>query len=147
MEPVLARRTGMTLGLINAWPELAGDEFAKVTRPEKINWPRRVNDDDPFEPAVLVVACESSAALFFQHQQNSIVERVNLFFGFEAVKRIQIVQKPVGEVEPETEAKVTTLPDEVDVKLAAELRKIEDPELRKTLARLGRGIISAKKPQ
>ncbi|MGI9352645.1 MAG: DUF721 domain-containing protein [Rhizobiaceae bacterium] len=145
MEPILARKTGMTIGLVNAWQELAGEEFAKVTRPEKINWPRRSNQDDPFEPATLVVACESSAALFFQHQQDTIIDRVNLFFGFEAIKRIQIIQKPVGEFVSDPGTAEINLPVEIDKKLTEDLKKIEDPELRQTLARLGRNIISSKR--
>jgi len=62
LEPVLARRTGMTLDLIKAWPEIVGEEFRETTRPEKINWPRRAHEDDPFKPAVLVVACEYDTA-------------------------------------------------------------------------------------
>ncbi len=95
LEPVVARRTGMRLELLASWKELVGQEFANTTRPEKIDWPRRAHEDDPFEPATLRVACEPSVALFFQHDLASVTERVNQFFGFEAIKRIRIVQKPV----------------------------------------------------
>ena len=97
LEPVLARRTGMRLDLMRAGPELAGPEFCDLSRPEKINWPRQVHEDDAFRPATLVVACEASAALFLQHSQKEILDRVNLFFGFDAISRIQIVQKPVAQ--------------------------------------------------
>lgn len=141
IEPVLARRAGMTLDLLRAWPELAGEEFGTFTRPEKINWPRRVHEDDPFEPATLVVACDSSVALFFQHEHEALLERVNAFFGFQAIKRIKIVQKPV-----DTSAKPATRPQaalsqEEELRLATMLDEIDDPELKKTLERLGRGVL------
>jgi len=142
MEPVMARRTGMTLDLIKAWPTLVSEEFAKTTRPEKIDWPRRIHEDDPFEPATLVVACESASALFFQHELGPILERVNMFFGFQAIKRIRIVQKPVLQSPKETKKTAKTLSLEEQIKLQMLIENIDDPELRKTLEKLGAGILS-----
>ena len=142
LEPVVARRAGMTLDLINAWPEIAGEEFAKTTRPEKINWPRRAHEDDPFKPAVLVVACENSAALFFQHEHPAILERINIFFGFEAIDRITIVQKAVVSLDkkkPKETKPVTNMDEE---RLAMILDEIDDPVLKETLIKLGRGVLS-----
>lgn len=142
LEPVIARRAGMTLDLINAWPDIAGEEFRQTTRPEKINWPRRAHEDDPFKPAVLVVACENSVALFFQHEQPAILERINVFFGFEAIDRITIVQKAVLSVEkkkPKEAVPVSTIDEN---KLSAILDEIDDPVLKETLTKLGRGVLS-----
>lgn len=144
LEPVIKRRTGMTLDLLKAWPAIAGEEFAKTTKPEKINWPRRAHEDNPFQPATLVVACEPSAALFFQHEQAVIVERANVYFGFEAIKRVQIVQKPVIEG---VKGKVDTeapLPVSDEQRLQHMLDEIDDPNIKDTLAKLGRGIIASK---
>ena len=54
-----------------------------------------MHEDDPFEPAVLVIACEGVAALHLQHETGEIISRINAFFGFNAIGRIRIVQKPV----------------------------------------------------
>ncbi len=142
LEPVLARRTGMTLDLIKAWPELVGQEFRETTRPEKINWPRRAHEDDPYMPAVLIVACESSAALFFQHEQAAILERVNVFFGFEAINRLTIVQKNVVKASAVHEKSNSTISRDDETRLATLLDEVDDPNLKNTLARLGRGVIS-----
>jgi len=142
MEPVLARRTGMTLDLIKAWPELVSEEFAKTTRPEKIDWPRRAHEDDPFEPATLIVACESASALFFQHEQTSILERVNMFFGFQAIKRIRIVQKPVLQAVDNKKTPVKALSQEEQIRLQTLVENIDDPELKQILKNLGAGILS-----
>ena len=142
LEPVLARRTGMRLDLVRAWPELAGAEFAKTTRPEKIEWPRRRHEDDPFEPATLRVACEPSAALFFQHEQSAVIDRVNLFFGFQAVKRIKIIQKPVGQdAGPVTSEPEGALSIEDEARLSQMLSEIDDPDLKETLQKLGSGVL------
>lgn len=142
LEPVLARRAGMTLDLIRAWPEIVGEEFSETTRPEKIDWPRRANEDDPFKPAVLVVACENSAALFFQHEQAPVLERVNVFFGFEAIDRIRIVQKAVVKAKSGKIEKSVKVSTSDEARLMTMLEAIDDPELKERLIKLGQGIIS-----
>jgi len=140
LEPVIARRAGMTLDLINAWPEIVGEEFRETTRPEKINWPRRAHEDDPFKPAVLVVACENSAALFFQHEQPAILERINVFFGFEAVDRITIVQKAVVTIDKKKPKAKTTVTNVDEKRLAAILDEIDDPVLKETKRQINTGV-------
>ncbi len=142
LEPVLARRAGMTLDLMKAWPEIVGEEFRETTRPEKINWPRRAHEDDPFKPAVLVVACENSAALFFQHEQAAILERVNVFFGFEAIGRMTIQQKTVVAAKSQKKIEPVKVTTDDEIRLASILEEIDDPELKETLAKLGRGVIA-----
>ncbi|MFZ2100565.1 MAG: DciA family protein, partial [Oricola sp.] len=93
LDPVLAQRAGMTSALLSAWPQIVPTMLSETTRPHKINWPRRASEDDPFKPAVLIVAAEGMAALHLQHQTGEIIQRVNAFFGFQAVERLQIVQK------------------------------------------------------
>src|SRR6187549_2657893 len=93
LDPVLRKRAGISIGLVQSWEEIVGPRLAKSSRPEKIQWPRRMADDDPFEPAVLVIACEGGAALHIQHETGEIIGRVNAFLGFSAVGRIRIVQK------------------------------------------------------
>ena len=141
LEPVIARRTGMTLDLYRAWPEICGEEFGRTTRPQKIDWPRRAHEDDPFKPATLVVACEPSAALFFQHEQPVILERVNRFFGFEAVERMRIVQKPVLEQQSHALKNKPGLSPQEELRLQELLGEVVDRNLREKLEKLGRGVI------
>lgn len=141
LEPVLARKTGMRLDLIKIWPDIVGESFAKQTRPEKIKWPRRSNEDDPFQPAQLIVACEPAVALFFQHEEATVLERLNVFFGFEAIDRIRIVQKPVSIATKQPTVVEKPVSAEQRQKMDDMLARIEDPQLRETLARLGSGIL------
>lgn len=144
LEPVLARKTGMKLDLVRAWPEVIGPEFSKVTRPEKINWPRRKGDEDAFEPGILLVACEPSAALFFQHQQSQLIERINMYFGFQAIARVKILQKPVLSVNPSSKAEKAELSSLQVGRLSDLVAGVEDPELRATLEKLGKGVLSTR---
>ena len=137
LSPIARRQTGMTLDLIAAWEQIAGPDHFERTAPEHLKWPRRTADE--FTPATLVVACEGAHAVFFQHEAGAVVERLNRFFGFAAVDRVQIVQRPVRRERP-----ARPRPPEpsregarsVDAKVAG----VADPGLREALRRLGRGV-------
>ena len=75
LDPVLRKRAGISIGLVQSWDEIAGPRLAGHTRPEKIVWPRRMQEDDPFEPATLIIACEGFAALHVQHETGEIIGR------------------------------------------------------------------------
>lgn len=141
MEPVLQRRSGMTMDLLNAWGELAGEEYADFTRPEKINWPNRAHEDDPFKPGILIVACDGARALYFQHDLSRICARVNVFFGFSAIEKIKIVQKPVKPPNEQSRPQKRNLSSVQDTRLNSILSHIDDPQLRDKLEKLGRGVM------
>lgn len=139
LDPVLARKAGMTTGLIAAWPEIAGSRLEGVCRPEKLVWPPRRHDDG-FEPATLVIACEGAAVLRLQHQTSELVGRVNAFFGYPAVARVKIVQKPVRPEGMDRKPKLRDLRPGEREGIEAMTRKIEDPRLRAALTEFGESV-------
>lgn len=145
LDPVLRKRAGISVGLVQSWEEIVGPRLADRTRPEKIVWPRRMDDDDPFEPAVLVIACEGAAALHVQHETNEIVSRVNAFLGFAAVGRVRIVQKPVSAGSDKSRPRLRALSELEKKRVAGTVAKIEDDGLRAALERLGTTILGMKK--
>ena len=139
IDPVLARRAGITTSLLQAWDEVVGARLADQSRPEQIKWNRRANDDDPFEPATLVIACEAMAALHIQHETTEILSRINAFLGYSAISRIRIVQKPVSPA-PREPGKVKLLSPEQKSSIARQVAKVEDEGLREALERLGNNV-------
>ena len=81
--------------IIARWADIAGPEIAAHSEPMKITWPRAVGEDSP-EPATLVLRVEGPAALEIQHLSAVILERVNRFFGWQAIGRIALRQAPVA---------------------------------------------------
>ncbi len=141
VDPIVARKAGMTAGLLSAWPEIAGLRLQEGCRPERLLWPRQRNEDDPFEPATLVVACEGAFVLRLQHESREVIDRVNGFFGYPAVARLKIVQKPVHV--PQTSRKVRVKPiGDGDRKTISEATaRIESPRLRAALERFGETVL------
>ncbi len=126
--PIAARRGGGVLVRLKAdWSEIVGREWALIA------WPLGYNRD-----GVLKLRSLPSAALELQHRAPYLIERINLFFGRIAVRRLVLIQGTLP------------LPAEVDRSepLAAgdsaasgpELAGIADPTLRAALARLGRAV-------
>ena len=147
LDPVLRRRAGISVGLVQSWEDIVGARLAQSSRPEKVQWPRRIHDDDPFEPAVLVIACEGVAALHIQHETAEIISRVNAFLGFSAIGRIRIVQKPVRPPEAHAKPAPRALSAEEKARLAGTVGNIEDADLRASLERLGATIVGMRKPK
>ena len=81
--------------IIARWADIAGPEIAAHSEPMKINWPRAAGDEGP-EPATLVLRVEGPAALEIQHLAAVILERVNRFFGWQAIGRIALRQAPLA---------------------------------------------------
>jgi len=132
-----ARQGFAATGLVTHRPEIVGAEIADHAEPMRMIWPRRVHEDDP-EPATLVLRVEGPVALEMQHLSGVIVERVNRFFGWRAVGRIQIRQAPLMRREKK---KAPPAPDpEVVGRLAAAMGDIADEGLRNALARLGASV-------
>lgn len=144
LDPVLRKKAGISIGLVQSWEEIVGPRLAERTRPEKIAWPRRSGEDDPFEPATLVIACEGSAALYLQHETGEIIARVNAFLGFAAVARIRIEQKPVARAGERVLRRLAE-PDAAQMaRITRAVDGIEDEGLRASLERLGRSVAGAR---
>ena len=132
-----ARQGFASTGLVTHWPAIVGAEIADHAEPLRMIWPRRVHEDDP-EPATLVLRVEGPVALEIQHLSGVIIERVNRFFGWRAVGRIQIRQAPLARRKPK---RPPTPPDPALVaQLAAGMSDIADEGLRNALARLGAAV-------
>lgn len=144
LDPILSRRAGISTLLIGSWDEIAGEQFSDCTRPEQIKWPRRqpVSGEGGFAPGVLTIACEGARALFLMHAEGELIQRINAFFGYPAVDRLRIVQKPVS-AGPHRPRQRSLSPDAAE-RLAEMLREVEDPRLKASLERLGRGVLAGR---
>lgn len=125
--------------ILARWADIAGPEVAAHSEPMKINWPRasRAGEETP-EPATLVLRVEGPAALEIQHLSAVILERVNRFFGWQAIGRIALRQAPLRRRKA---PKVPPPPDPaVAARIAEGMPEIKDDDLRQALARLGAAI-------
>jgi hypothetical protein len=123
--------------IIARWADIVGADIADHSEPIKINWPRPAGEEPP-EPATLVLRVEGPVAIEIQHLSAVILERVNRFFGWQAIGRLALRQAPLRRREPSVSPAV---PDpEAAARVAEGLSEVEDEDLRHALARLGAAI-------
>jgi hypothetical protein len=122
--------------LVTRWPEIVGPEIAAHAEPVKLQW-RRAADGEPAEPATLVLRVEGPAAIEIQHQSGVVLERINRFFGWQAVGRLALRQAPLKrrDAPPSRAAD----PDAA-ARVAATLTNVNDDDLRMALGRLGAAV-------
>ncbi|MGB3500428.1 MAG: DciA family protein [Mesorhizobium sp.] len=145
LDPVLRRKAGISTALVQSWPEIAGQRIAENSQPERILWPKRARDDDPFEPATLVVACTGIAALHLQHETGELINRINAFLGFGAIGRVRIVQKPIPRFGPAPRPTPRPLTAQEGQRISKVVGMVEDEGLRASLAALGASIARRKR--
>lgn len=144
IDPVLQKRAGINLSLLQSWEDIVGSSIGAASRPLRILWPRRAHEDDPFQPATLIIACEGFAALKIQHETGEIISRVNGFLGFSAIGRIRIEQKPPALPEKRRMSRPVVLGPADERRIDKTTGSIEDDALRAALARLGKNILARK---
>ena len=147
LGPAAKKRGFASTDLFAHWADVVGAAYADVTRPERLSWPRRLDDggEPAFEPATLIVRCEGARALLFQHDAPRILERINAHFGFLAVARLKIVQKPIARLGPDRPPRPRPLGAAEEARVADLTAGIADDGLRAALARLGRAVAAQRR--
>jgi len=122
--------------IVSRWPEIVGARYAAVSAPESIRFPHGKKSS-----GTLTLVVEGAHAPMLQHVAPAIQERVNQFFGYEAVARIAIRQGLVQVEKRKSRAAPPSLrPVTIPVDMKDTLRDIADPELRECLESLARGL-------
>ncbi len=120
--------------IVSRWTEIVGERYAKVSSPESIRFPSGRKSG-----GVLTLLVEGAHSPLLQHLSPLIIERVNRFFGYEAVNRVVFRQgRPPARKPQPARPQLAPLPKE----LGEGLRQIADPELRACLESLA-GRIAA----
>ena len=122
--------------IVSRWKEIVGARYAAVSAPESIRFPPGKKSN-----GTLTLVVEGAHAPMMQHVAPAIQERVNQFFGYEAVARLAIRQGLVQVEKRKSRAAPPSLrPVTLPVDMKDSLRDIADPELRHCLESLARGL-------
>jgi hypothetical protein len=123
------KRFGFVQGaVVSRWAEIVGERYAKVSTPESIRFPVGKKSD-----GTLTLSVEGAHAPLMQHLAPLIVERVNRFFGYQAVVNVAFRQGRHSKRAPKVERPPSAA---VPKALGEGLRQIADPELRACLESL-----------
>lgn len=138
-----AKRGFAETRLLTRWAEIVGPDLAPLARPLKVAYAR-----DGFG-ATLTLACDGARAPEVQMQAETIRERVNACYGYNAISRVRIAQED-GQGFAEAQAAFlgpkSQAETRVDPKIAAEaeqvVAEVGDDGLRRALQMLGQNVMT-----
>ena len=143
-KDVFGRKSMLFGKMLANWGEVAGAEMAQRTVPMdlKFNSKTKKTAKDAGQ-AVLHLAVQSAYALEFDYQKALLIERLNMFFGYPAIKDIKVIQH--SEVmSRKTARKPASRPvsKEAEENIAAAVAGIQENDLQTALKNLGKAIAS-----
>jgi hypothetical protein len=131
----LGKRGFAEADLVGRWAEIVGAEIARLALPVKLRLPRAKAEaaKGGVAPNVaggtLTLRCSPAASLELQHLKPRILERITTYFGYPAIREIRLEIGDRKRPQPlRRKAAPATPPD---------LSRVQDPELREALQRLG----------
>ena len=133
------KRFGFVQGaIVSRWREIVGERYAKVSTPESIRFPagRKAG-------GTLTLQVEGAHAPLLQHLTPTIIERVNRFFGYEAIAKVAFRRGTASKSAPRP---VRPQPAPVPKEIGEGLRTIADPGLRACLESLASSLVATKGP-
>ncbi|WP_165380269.1 DUF721 domain-containing protein [Candidatus Finniella inopinata] len=95
MTPVCRQQGLITADLVLEWPRVVGAELANVSQVLKISFSagRR-------QQGCLHLQTSSTMAAVLTYSQATIIERVNQYYGYQAIDRVRVFHKPLSGVVP-----------------------------------------------
>jgi hypothetical protein len=132
--PILKKRGLAEARIVTDWRAIVGDTVAERSAPERL-----VRARQPEAGGTLRLRVAGAWALEFQHIAPGLIARINGYFGYAAVARIQLIQAPLPAAK-RAPAPPAPLPPATEARLAAMTAKIDDPDLRERVLALGRAL-------
>lgn len=156
LKPLQEGRTGkqfVSPALLAAWPEIVGERLAGLcmpvqmkAQPKSRSRHKKLGEDG----AVLEVRADASIQIDLDYGQALILERVNGFFGYQAVSKLRVIAKPglatKSAAHPSSAKPSAPSPAvrEAAQKNAQEaVAHVADPKLRAALEQLGACVLAA----
>lgn len=147
--------------LIAEWDNIVGRPLSEQCVPERLKWPRRahhnnqngetadVAEQQRAHGATLVLRTDAAYALEIEYASQQILERINAYFGYQAITALRLVQGPLAT----SSSDHRIAPDRATHRLgdpaqqhdcAQAISEIENAELREALERMSRGVFEGR---
>lgn len=130
--------------MVAQWAHIAGPEIAAKATPIDMKFQRKTAREQGGSPqAVLHLAVLPAYALEFSYQKGLLIERLNIFFGYPAIRDIRIIQNSEimdNKKRAPVKTRPLTLPEQQNIEEMTAC--IEDNDLQTALKNLGKAIAS-----
>ena len=128
------------------WSDIVGNFFVNHSEPQKISSVANSTNDnsETIYDRYLHVNVSPAAALEFQHFQDKIIEKINSYFGYKAIKGIKIYQHHVQkDYFKKTKKNTNLIKREKDkIQIRESTPNLSNKELEESIVKLGLSITS-----
>ncbi len=131
----LVRRGFAQADILSNWLSIVGPNLADNSSPEKLSYSNKSNND-----ATLRVRVAPGWAPEFQHFEPLIIDRINSFFGYRAVAKLQLIQAPVSRPKPKKIKDPAPLTKEQGHWIEEVTESITDEPLKKRLTAIAESL-------
>ena len=130
--------------ILSKWDQIVGTFFADHSEPDKIS---RIKEDfneldEPIYKNFLHVRVSPAAAVEFQHYKDTIIEKINSFFGYKAIADLRLQQNFIPKIKTKKHISLfdQDISQEEKESIKSEMDNIQDKELEKSIVNLGASI-------
>lgn len=135
----LARRGFAQSDVLSHWDSIVGPNLANCSSPERLNYGKGSSKE-----ATLRVRVAPGWAPEFQHFEQLIIERINSFFGYRAVARLQIIQAPVNKPTPKKRPAPAPLTTKQEDWIRSTVEDVKDADLKDRLTSVASSMLGAR---
>lgn len=128
--------------IISRWPDIVGPALADCSLPERLTFPRNEKNG-----GTLYIRVQGSMALELQHFESVVIERINSYYGYQAVERLVYRHGPVPIRRRKSRRPQPVLTDSQKKILEGQLADVKNTELYEALYKLGSEVLCTKKPE
>jgi hypothetical protein len=130
--------------ILSKWTQIVGSFFADHSEPDKIS---RITEefnefDEPIYKNFLHVRVSPAAAVEFQHYKDTIIEKINSFFGYKAIADLRLQQNFIPEKKTTRDINLfdQDISEEEKASIKSEIGNIKDKDLENSIVNLGASI-------
>ena len=143
-KQLLGKKGFVEVDILTEWDKIVGTELAQYSFPQRIDFKKGTKNN-----GTLCLSVPSGAfALELQHRERFILDKINTYFGYNAVSSLKIIQTQQFVLQPEK-----TQPPSPNANLTPEEEKyienlteaIDNPKLKTIITKLGKDIFKDNK--
>lgn len=142
VKNILGKKGMIIADILTIWEQIVGEEMAAYSLPRKIDFKKNEKSNG----IIHIVVPGGAFALELQHRENFLLEKINAYFGYQAVTGMRIIQDAnlkikIKEInQPKVKKSLVSLEEQNYINSLTE--EIIDPELKNTLVRLGESVFN-----
>ena len=124
------------------WPEIAGSYFKEYSEPLNVSKIRDFENDlgETVYKNYLNVSVAPAAAIEFQYFKDTIIEKINTYFGYKAIIDLRIQQNYIPKYNSMKKTKSQKINNDEKEFIEKNIEEFQNNELKKSLLNLGNKI-------